>query len=95
MMGIKFCKCCGVVEIPKRMRYCDKCREIVNYESRMEQVRKQKEKYRREMIEKRISRDLDQDVEKIQVLNEERHNAGLSSLSYGKWRAVQEGRITL
>lgn len=92
---MKFCKRCGLVQVHGNTKYCKECKQAAYYEHKIMRIQEKKERERREMAEKGVSRNIDQDVARIQKINEERHAAGLPPLSYGKWRAVEEGRIVL
>ena len=92
---MKFCKRCGLVQVQGNAKYCKECKQAAYYEHKIMRIQEKKERERREMAEKGVSRNLDQDVARIQAINEERHAAGLTPLSHGKWRAVEEGRIVL
>lgn len=92
---MKFCKRFGLVQVHGNAKYCKECKQAAYYEHKIMRIQEKKERERREMAEKGISRDLDQDVARLCVINDKRHAAGLPPLSYGKWRAVEEGRIVL
>lgn len=92
---MKFCKRCGLVQVSGNTKYCKECKQAAYYEHKIMRIQEKKERERREMAEKGISRDLDKDVARLCVINDKRHAAGLPPLSYGKWRAVEEGRIVL
>ena len=92
---MKFCKRCGLVQVHGTAKYCKECKQAAYYEHKIMRIQEKKERERREMAEKGIFRDLDQDVARLCVINDKRHAAGLPPLSYGKWRAVEEGRIVL